>query len=78
MAAENESEIEVDTPSESEIEVDTADPEIFEIDTISAWDQNKTDIAKPGPIVKLSTEYDRKLKAAKKIKKKYLKKTLDK
>ena len=69
MADENESEIEVDTPSESEIEVDTADPEIVEIDTTSAWDHNKTDIAKPGRIVKLSTEYDRKLKAGKKKKK---------
>ena len=73
LADENESEIEVDTPSESEIEVDTADPEIVEIDTTSAWDHNKTDIAKPGPIVKLSTEYDRKLKAGKKIKNKDLK-----
>ena len=79
LADENESEIEVDTPSEREIEVDTADPKIVEIDTTSAWDQNKTDIAKPGPIVKLSTEYNRKLKAARKKKKnKYLKKKSDK
>ena len=73
LADENESEIEVDTPTESEIEVDTVDPEIVEIDTTSAWDHNKTDIAKPGPIVKLSTEYDRKLKTGKKIKNKNLK-----
>ena len=44
-------------------------PKSVEIDTTSAWDHNKTDIAKPGRIVKLSTEYDRKLKAGKKKKK---------
>ena len=49
--------------------------DIIEIDTTSAWDQNKTEIAKPGPIIKLSTDYDRKVKAAKKIKNKYFKKT---
>ena len=48
--------------------------DIIEIDTTSAWDQNKTEIAKPGPIIKLSTDYDRKVKAAKKIKNKYFKK----
>ena len=48
--------------------------DIIEIDTTSAWDQNKTEIAKPGPIIKLSTDYDRKVKAAKKIENKYFKK----
>ena len=38
--------------------------------------QNKTKIAKPGPIIKLSTDYDRKVKAAKKIKNKYFKKKI--
>ena len=42
---------------------------IIEIDTTNAWDQNKTVIAKPGPIIKFSTDYDRKVKAAKKNKK---------
>ena len=70
MAGENESEIEVDTPPESEIEVDSADPKIVEIDTTSVWDQNKIDIAKAGPKIKLSTNYNRKVKAAKKNKKK--------
>ena len=69
MADENESEIEVDTPPESEIEVDSADPKIVEIDTTSVWDQNKIDIAKAGPKIKLSTDYNRKVKAAKKNKK---------
>ena len=48
--------------------------DIIEIDTTSAWDQNKTEIAKPGLIIKLSTDYDRKVKAARKIKNKYFKK----
>ena len=38
------------------------------IDTTSAWDQNKTEIAKPGPIYKLSTDYNKKVKTANKIK----------
>ena len=42
----------------------------------SARDQNKTEIARPGPIIKLSTDYNRKVKAAKKIKSKYLKKKI--
>ena len=50
------------------------DLKIVEINTTSAWDQNKSGIAKPGPIIKLSTDYHRKVKAAKKIKNKYLKK----
>ena len=51
-------------------------PPIIDIDTTSAWDQNKTEIASPGPIIKLSTDYNRKVKAAKKIKNKYLKKKI--
>ena len=50
--------------------------DIIEVDTTSAWDQNKTEIAKPGPIIKLSTDYDRKVKAAKKIKNKYFRKKI--
>ena len=46
-------------------------PPIITIDTTSAWDQNKTEIAKPGPVIKLSTDYDRKVKVARKIKNKY-------
>ena len=44
------------------------------IDTTSAWDENKTEIAKPGPIYKISTDYNKKVKAANKIKNKYFKK----
>ena len=36
-----------------------------EIDKTSAWD-NKTTISKPGPIYKLSTDYNKKIRAAKK------------
>ena len=49
-------------------------PPIIDIDTTSALEQNKTDMASPGPIIKLSTDYDRKVKAAKKIKKQVFKK----
>ena len=43
-------------------------PPIIDIDTTSAWDQNKTEIARPGPLIKLSMDYDRKVKVAKKLK----------
>ena len=45
------------------------DPPIIEIDTTSAWDKNKTEIAKSGPIYKISTDYNKKVNAANKIKK---------
>ena len=41
-----------------------------EIDATSAWDNNKTTVSKPGPIYKLSTDYNKKVKAAEKIKRK--------
>ena len=53
--------------SESEIETE-------EIDTTSAWDPKQTKITNPGPIVKLSADYNEKDKAATKIKKKTKKK----
>ena len=49
---------------------------IINIDTTSAWDQNKTEVARPGPIIKLSTDFEKKVKASKKIKNKYLKKKI--
>ena len=57
-------------------EIDTITPNLTEeeIDTTSAWDPNKTETAKPGPIIKLSTDYNKKIKAANKIKNKYLRK----
>ena len=51
-------------------------PPIITIDKTSVWDQNKTEIIKPGPIIKLSTDFDRKVKAAEKIKSKCLKKKI--
>ena len=39
-----------------------------ETDTTSAWDNNKTTISKPGPIYKLSTDCNKKIRAAKKNK----------
>ena len=47
-----------------------------EIDATSAWDNNKTTVSKPGLIYKLSTDYNKKVKAAEKIKKKYLRKEI--
>ena len=47
-----------------------------EIDATSAWDNNKTTVSKPDPIYKLSTDYNKKVKAAEKIKKKYLRKKI--
>ena len=47
-----------------------------EIDATSAWDNNKTTVSKPGPIYKLSTDYNKKVKAAEKKQKKYLRKKI--
>ena len=47
-----------------------------EIDTTSAWDNNKTTVLKPGPIYNLLTDYNKKIRAAKKIKINILKKEL--
>ena len=45
------------------------DNDLVLIDTTSAWDENKTEIAKPGPVYKISTDYNKKVKTANKIKK---------
>ena len=45
-----------------------------EIEEILAWDPKQTAITNPDPIVKLSTDYNKKVKAANKIKNKYLRK----
>ena len=46
------------------------------MDTTSAWDPQKSSVARPGEIFRLSADYNRKLKAANKIKNKYLKKKI--
>ena len=43
-------------------------PPVINIDVTNAWDENKTTVSKPGPIYKLSTDYEKKVKAANKIK----------
>ena len=57
-------------------ESEREDIEIENIDTTSAWDDKKSAAAKPGAIFKLSTDYNKKVKAANKIKNKYLKKKI--
>ena len=57
-------------------EIDAEESDVEEINTTLAWDQNKTSIERPGPIIKLSTDYNRKIKAANKIKNKYFKKNI--
>ena len=49
---------------------------MINIDVTDAWDENKTTVSKPGPIYKLSTDYEKKVKAANKIKNKYLRKKI--
>ena len=51
-------------------EIDTITPNLTEeeIDTTTAWDPNKTEAVKPDPIIKLSTDYNKKIKVANKIK----------
>ena len=64
--------IPLDDRTQRELEDDdyiSLESDANEIDTTSAWDQSKTTITKPGPIIKLSTDFNRKVKAASKIKK---------
>ena len=71
--------ISIDDRTEQELKDDISlksDNEIENIDLTSAWDSKKPEIARPGPIYKLSTDYNQKIKAADKIKNKYLKKTI--
>ena len=57
-------------------ESESEDIEIEHNDTTSAWDDNKSTAAKPGQIFKLLTDYNKKVRAANKIKNKYLKKKI--
>ena len=76
--------IQIDDRTQQELEDDgylsfeseSEDIEEENIDTTSAWDNNKSTAAKPGVIFKLSTDYNKKIRAANKIKNKYLKKKL--
>ena len=71
--------ISIDDRTKQELKDDISlktDNEIDNIDLTSVWDSKKTEIARPDPIYKLSTDYNQKIKAANKIKNKYLKKTI--
>ena len=57
-------------------EINAEESNVEEIDTTLAWDQNKTSIGRPGLMIKLSTDYNTKIKAANKIKNKYFKKNI--
>ena len=56
------------------ITLTTPDDPVKEIDATDAWDKNKTKIQRPAPTYKLSTDYEKKVRAANKIKNKYLRK----
>ena len=56
------------------ITLTTPDDPVIQIDATDAWDDKKTQIQTPGPIYKLSTDYEKKVRAANKIKNKYLRK----
>ena len=56
------------------ITLTTPDDPVKEIDATDAWDKNKTKIQRPAPTYKLSTDYEKKVRAANKTKNKYLRK----
>ena len=55
----------------------SGESDVEEIDTTSVWDKKNTTIKKPRPVLKLSIDYNRKVKVANKIKNKYRKKIID-
>ena len=72
LSLESDVEIEnIDTKLEDDEE---SDIEIENIDTTNAWDPKKPTTAKPGAVINLSTDYNKKIKAENKIKNKYLRK----
>ena len=63
--------IPIDERTQQEIEDDdhislNSENETEEIDTITAWNPKKTEVSKPGSIIKLSTDYNKKVKVANK------------
>ena len=72
LSLESDAEIEnIDTKLEEDEE---SNIEIENIDTTNAWDPKKPTTAKPGAVINLSTDYNKKIKAENKIKNKYLRK----
>ena len=73
--------ISIDDRTQQELEDDDynsleSENEIENVDVSDAWGPKKTTITNPGPIIKLSTEYNKKVKVANKIKNKYLRKKI--
>ena len=73
--------IPIDNRTQQELDDDDynsleSEKEIENIDVSDVWNPKKTTITNPGPIIKLSTEYNKKVKVANKIKNKYLRKKI--
>ena len=71
-----ESDVEIENIDTKLEEDEESDIEIENIDTTNAWDPKKPTTAKPGAVINLSTDYNKKIKAENKMKNKYLRKRL--
>ena len=69
-----ESDVEIENIDTKLEEDEESNIEIENIDTTNAWDPKKPTTAKPGAVINLSTDYNKKIKAENKIKNKYLRK----
>ena len=69
-----ESDVEIENIDTKLEEDEESDIETENIDTTNAWDPKKPTTAKPGAVINLSTDYNKKIKAENKIKNKYLRK----
>ena len=69
-----ESDVEIENIDTKLEEDEESDIEIENIDTTNAWDPKKPTTAKPGAVINLSTDYNKKIKAENKMKNKYLRK----
>ena len=69
-----ESDVEIENIDTKLEEDEESDIETENIDTTNAWDPKKPTTAKPGAVINLSTDYNKKIKADNKMKNKYLRK----
>ena len=69
-----ESDVEIENIDTKLEEDEESDIEAENIDTTNAWDPKKPTTAKPGAVINLSTDYNKKIKAENKMKNKYLRK----
>ena len=69
-----ESDVEIENIDTKLEEDEESDIETENIDTTNAWDPKKPTTAKPGAVINLSTDYNKKIKAENKMKNKYLRK----